>query len=37
MKHVLPVDASMEDVEVDANLRFLDGFVHQAVSMGARR
>lgn len=33
---VFPVDASLEDVEVDINLSFLDGFVSEAISNGAR-
>jgi hypothetical protein len=37
MKHVLPVDASVEDIAVDADLRFLDGYVRQALDMGARQ
>ncbi len=33
---VFPVDASLEDVEVDINLSFLDGMVSEAISNGAR-
>lgn len=33
---VFPVDASLEDVEVDINLSFLDGLVSEAISNGAR-
>jgi AP-4 complex subunit epsilon-1 len=33
---VFPVDASLEDVDVDENLSFLDGLVAEAVSNGAR-
>ena len=33
---VFPVDASLEDVEVDVNMSFLDGIVSEAVSNGAR-
>lgn len=33
---ILPVDASAEDLEVDVNLNFLDGFCQQALSNGAR-
>ena len=33
---ILPVDASAEDMEVDINLSFLDGFCHQALENGAR-
>eukprot|EP00529_Nitzschia_sp_RCC80_P003517 CAMPEP_0113489926 /NCGR_PEP_ID=MMETSP0014_2-20120614/26779_1 /TAXON_ID=2857 /ORGANISM="Nitzschia sp." /LENGTH=1047 /DNA_ID=CAMNT_0000383675 /DNA_START=147 /DNA_END=3290 /DNA_ORIENTATION=- /assembly_acc=CAM_ASM_000159 len=33
---ILPVDASAEDLEVDINLSFLDGFCHAALSNGAR-
>lgn len=32
---VLPVDASCEDLDVDENLSFLDGFVREAVANGA--
>lgn len=35
LAQVLPVDASAEDVQVDVNLSFLDGFVHEALSSGA--
>lgn len=33
---VLPVDASAEDVDVDINLSFLDGYCQQALAEGAR-
>jgi len=33
---VFPVDASLEDVEVDTNMSFLDGLVSEAISNGAR-
>jgi AP-4 complex subunit epsilon-1 len=33
---IFPVDASAEDVEIDINLRFLDGFCQQALVNGAR-
>mmetsp|Transcript_11926 Transcript_11926/g.28279 ORF Transcript_11926/g.28279 Transcript_11926/m.28279 type:complete len:1070 (-) Transcript_11926:83-3292(-) len=33
---ILPVDASAEDLEVDINLSFLDGFCQEALSNGAR-
>jgi AP-4 complex subunit epsilon-1 len=33
---ILPVDASAEDVEVDINLSFLDGFCQEALANGAR-
>lgn len=33
---ILPVDASAEDVDVDINLSFLDGFCHEALANGAR-
>jgi len=36
LAEVLPVDASAEDVQVDTNLSFLDGFVGQALSNGAK-
>jgi AP-4 complex subunit epsilon-1 len=32
----LPVDASAEDVDVDVNLSFLDGFCQEALANGAR-
>jgi AP-4 complex subunit epsilon-1 len=34
MVDVLPVDASCEDIEVDENLTFLQGFVNQALAAG---
>jgi len=36
LAQVLPVDASAEDVQVDTNLSFIDGFVRQALSNGAQ-
>eukprot|EP00547_Thalassionema_nitzschioides_P003301 CAMPEP_0194223520 /NCGR_PEP_ID=MMETSP0156-20130528/35324_1 /TAXON_ID=33649 /ORGANISM="Thalassionema nitzschioides, Strain L26-B" /LENGTH=1069 /DNA_ID=CAMNT_0038954705 /DNA_START=45 /DNA_END=3254 /DNA_ORIENTATION=+ len=36
LAQVFPVDASAEDVQVDPNLSFLDGFVSQAVNNGAK-
>jgi AP-4 complex subunit epsilon-1 len=33
---ILPVDASAEDVDVDINLSFLDGFCQEALANGAR-
>mmetsp|Transcript_18829 Transcript_18829/g.33818 ORF Transcript_18829/g.33818 Transcript_18829/m.33818 type:complete len:1080 (-) Transcript_18829:79-3318(-) len=33
---VFPVDASLEDVEVDINMSFLDGVVGEAISTGAQ-
>mmetsp|Transcript_36217 Transcript_36217/g.79277 ORF Transcript_36217/g.79277 Transcript_36217/m.79277 type:complete len:1063 (-) Transcript_36217:1167-4355(-) len=36
LSEVLPVDASCEDVGVDENLSFLDGFVAEAVQNGAK-
>ena len=33
---MFPVDASCEDVEVDAEMSFLDAFVHNALQNGAR-
>ncbi|KAL7543085.1 hypothetical protein ACHAXR_013039 [Thalassiosira sp. AJA248-18] len=33
---VFPVDASLEDVDVDMNLSFLDGVVGEAISNGSR-
>lgn len=36
LSEILPVDASAEDVEVDINLSFLDGFCQAALSNGAR-
>jgi AP-4 complex subunit epsilon-1 len=35
LAQVLPVDASAEDVQVDVNLSFLDGYVQEALSSGA--
>ena len=37
MVDVLPVDASMEDIEVDEGLSFLNGYVQQQVANGARQ
>jgi AP-4 complex subunit epsilon-1 len=36
LPEILPVDASAEDVDVDPNLSFLDGFVNDALHNGAR-
>lgn len=36
LTEVFPVDASLEDVEVDADMSFLDGVVSEAISNGAR-
>ncbi|KAG9446035.1 hypothetical protein H6P81_012163 [Aristolochia fimbriata] len=33
---VMPSDASCEDIEVDKNLSFLNGFVHKSLEKGAR-
>ena len=33
---VFPIDASLEDVDVDVNMSFLDGIVGEAISNGAR-
>lgn len=33
---VFPVDASCEDLDVDENLSFLDGFVHTAITNGSK-
>eukprot|EP00056_Hartaetosiga_gracilis_P012748 m.203964 g.203964 ORF g.203964 m.203964 type:complete len:1265 (+) comp13738_c0_seq1:100-3894(+) len=35
MRQVLPLDASCEDIEVDADLSFLDGLVNDALGKGA--
>lgn len=35
LEAVLPYDASCEDIDVDVNLSFLDGFVGQALQNGA--
>jgi len=35
MVEVLPVDASCEDIEVDEDLSFLNGFIDQALAQGA--
>jgi len=37
MSEVLPMDASTEDLEADEDLSFLDDFVEEAISAGARR
>ena len=37
MLHVLPADASCEDIEVDEHLSFLDAFVTDALRKGAKR
>ncbi|KAL7517944.1 hypothetical protein ACHAWX_002817 [Stephanocyclus meneghinianus] len=36
LAEVFPVDASLEDVDVDENLSFLNGLVSEAISNGAR-
>ena len=36
LPEILPVDASAEDVEVDENLSFLDGYVQTALANGSR-
>ena len=36
MQAVLPLDASCEDLEVDASLSFLDSFVSEALAKGAQ-
>jgi AP-4 complex subunit epsilon-1 len=36
LPELLPVDASAEDVQVDKNLSFLDGYVQDCLSHGAR-
>ena len=36
LPEILPVDASAEDVDVDPNLSFLDGYVTNALHNGAR-
>jgi AP-4 complex subunit epsilon-1 len=36
LSEILPVDASCEDVGVDENLSFLDGFVSEALQNGAK-
>lgn len=36
LPQILPVDASAEDMDVDENLSFLDGYVQQALANGAR-
>lgn len=36
LEEVFPVDASLEDVEVDENLSVFDGLVSEAISNGAR-
>jgi AP-4 complex subunit epsilon-1 len=36
MVEVLPVDASCEDIDIDENLSFLNGFVQTALNLGAR-
>lgn len=35
-REVLPVDASCEDIDVDQDLSFLDSYVHNALSAGAK-
>ena len=34
LPHVFPVDASAEDLDVDVNLSFLDGYVQEALNSG---
>lgn len=36
LPEILPVDASAEDLQVDMNLSFLDGYVQQSLANGAR-
>jgi AP-4 complex subunit epsilon-1 len=36
LPEILPVDASAEDVDVDANLSFLNGYVQQSLNNGAQ-
>ena len=36
LEEVFPLDASLEDLEVDEHLRFFDGLVSEAISNGAR-
>jgi AP-4 complex subunit epsilon-1 len=36
LPEIFPVDASAEDLDVDVNLSFLDGFVQEALANGAR-
>ena len=36
LPEILPVDASAEDLDVDPNLSFLNGYVQQALNNGAR-
>jgi AP-4 complex subunit epsilon-1 len=37
MVDVLPVDASCEDIDIDEELSFLNGFIAEAIHLGARR
>ncbi|PKU77584.1 AP-4 complex subunit epsilon [Dendrobium catenatum] len=36
VQHVMPLDASCEDIEVDKNLSFLNKFVQQAIEKGSQ-
>ncbi|KAL0906581.1 hypothetical protein M5K25_025085 [Dendrobium thyrsiflorum] len=36
VQHVMPLDASCEDIEVDKNLSFLNNFVQQAIEKGSQ-
>lgn len=36
VENIMPLDASCEDIEIDKNLSFLDGFVSQSIEKGAK-
>ncbi|CAN6447754.1 unnamed protein product [Victoria cruziana] len=36
VENIMPFDASCEDIEVDKNISFLEGFIQQALKNGAR-